>query len=122
MGAAALPGRTGQRGGDRLHQPGMGIGGDQCDPGQAAGDQVAEESQPPRTGLASGDLDAEDLAVPVGVDAGNVVATKTATLPTRPPSRTFIVNASAATNVYGPASSGRLRNESTCSSRARIAL
>ena len=33
----------------------------------------------------------------------------TAILTTRPPSRTFIVNASAATNVYGPASSGRSR-------------
>src|SRR5918994_422612 len=30
------------------------------------------------------------------------VATKTWVFTTRPPSRTFIVNASAATNVYGP--------------------
>ena len=30
------------------------------------------------------------------------VATMTAILMTRPPSRTFMVNASAATNVYGP--------------------
>ena len=42
----------------------------------------------------------------------------TATLTTRPPSRTFIVNASAATNVYGPSPSGRVRNASTCSSRS----
>ncbi len=42
----------------------------------------------------------------------------TATLTTRPPSRTFIVNASAATNVYGPWSSGRVRNAATCSSRS----
>ena len=39
-------------------------------------------------------------------------------LTTRPPSRTFIVNASAATNVYGPASSGRVRNASTWASRS----
>ena len=38
---------------------------------------------------------------------------------TRPPSRTFIVSASAATNVNGPASPrGRWRNWSTCSSRS----
>ena len=33
----------------------------------------------------------------------------TCTLTTRPPSRTFIVNASAAMKVYGPWSCGRLR-------------
>ena len=37
-------------------------------------------------------------------------------LTTRPPSRTFIVSASAATNVYGPASSGRVRKSSTWAS------
>jgi hypothetical protein len=47
------------------------------------------------------------------------VATMTAILITRPPSRTFIVNASAATNVYGPASSGRSRKSRTSSSRSR---
>jgi hypothetical protein len=39
------------------------------------------------------------------------------TLTVRPPSRTLTVNASHHTNVYGPASSGRLRNASTCASR-----
>ena len=48
----------------------MGIGGDQLDPGQAAGDQVAEEGQPAGTVLAGGDLQAKDLAVPVRVDPG----------------------------------------------------
>lgn len=47
------------------------------------------------------------------------VAMSTTALTTRPPSRTFIVNASAATNVNGPASpSGRWRKASTCSSRS----
>lgn len=32
------------------------------------------------------------------------------------PARTLMVSASAATKVYGPASSGRLRKDSTCSS------
>ena len=41
------------------------------------------------------------------------VATMTATFTTRPPSRTFMVRASAATNVYGPWSSGRLRKSAT---------
>jgi hypothetical protein len=54
--------------------------------------------------------------VPVGVDAG---ATSTTALTTRPCSRTFIVNASAATNVNGPDSpSGRVRNAATCSSNS----
>ncbi len=43
----------------------------------------------------------------------------TATFTTRPVSRTFITSASAATNVYGPASRGRVRNAATCSSRSR---
>ena len=48
----------------------MGVGGDQRDPGQAAGGQVAEERQPAGAVLGGGDLQAEDLAVPVGVDPG----------------------------------------------------
>ena len=43
VGAAALPGGAGQGRGDRGDQAGVGVGGDQLDPGQAAGDQVAEE-------------------------------------------------------------------------------
>lgn len=47
------------------------------------------------------------------------VATSTAALITRPASRTFIVNASAATNVNGPASSRRrVRNAPTWASRS----
>ena len=48
----------------------MGIGGDHLDPRQAAGDQVTEERQPAGTVLGGGHVQAEDLAVPVGVDTG----------------------------------------------------
>ena len=70
MGAAALPARSGQGRADGGGQTGVGIGRDQLDPGQAAGDQVAEEAQPAGAIFASGDLDAEDLPVPVGVHTG----------------------------------------------------
>ena len=70
VGAAALPGRAGQVRRDRLDQTAVGVGGDQADPGQAAGDEVGEERVPRRPGLAGGDAQAEDLAAPVGVDAG----------------------------------------------------
>lgn len=46
VGAAALPGGTGDRGADRGHEPGVRVRGDQLDPSQAAGGQVAEERQP----------------------------------------------------------------------------
>jgi hypothetical protein len=48
----------------------VGVAGDELDAGQAAGDQVGEERVPRRTGLGRGDLDAEDLTVPVVVDPG----------------------------------------------------
>jgi hypothetical protein len=48
--------------------PPVGIGGHQGDPGQPAGDQVAEERQPPGAVLGRGDLQAQQFAVPVGVD------------------------------------------------------
>jgi hypothetical protein len=44
------------------------------------------------------------------------VAVKVCTPTTRPFSRTLSTSASAATNVYGPASRGRVRNASTYSS------
>jgi len=46
-------------------------------------------------------------------------ASSACTFTTRPPSRTFRTSASAATNVYGPTSSGRVRNASTWASRSR---
>ena len=49
----------------------MGVGGDQPDPGQAASDEVAEEREPAGAVLTGGDLDAEDLTVPIGIDTGS---------------------------------------------------
>ena len=99
---------------DGVLESGVGIRSDQPDPGQAAGDQVGEELVPGRTRFAGGHPQAEDLAVAVAVDAGG---NSTTALTTRPPSRTFIVSASAATNVNGPAwPRGRWRKASTCSS------
>jgi hypothetical protein len=79
---------------------------------QPAGGQVAQEREPAGAVFGAGDLQAEDFAVSVGVHAGD---SRAWTFTTRPPSRTFNTSASAATNVYGPASSGRVRNEATCS-------
>ena len=70
MRAAPLPGRAGQGRADRGDQAAVGVGGDQLDPGQAAGGQVAEEPEPAGAVLGGGDLQAEDLPVPVGVDPG----------------------------------------------------
>jgi len=67
--------------------------------------------QPARAVFLRGDLQTEDLARPVAVDV------RAWTLTVRPASRTLTVRASIHTNVYGPASSGRLRNASTCASR-----
>ena len=64
VGPAALPGGAGQHGGDRVHQAGVGVGGDQLHAGQAAGDQAAQERQPARAVLGAGHVDAEDLPVP----------------------------------------------------------
>ena len=103
MGPAPLPGGALKRGRDRGDEPGVGIGGDQLDPGQAAGVQAAEQRQPAGPGLRGADVQAEDLAVTIGVDAGgdqHVGVEHPAALADLP--RSGIVNASAATNVYGP--------------------
>ena len=70
MGAAALPLRRPEHRPGRFDQPGMGIGGDQLHPRQAAGSQITEEPEPPLPGLRGAQLQAEDLAVAVVVDAG----------------------------------------------------
>jgi hypothetical protein len=69
MGAGALPGGAGQDRADRVDQAGVGVGDDRLDAGQAAGGQGAQEGEPAGAVLGGGDVDAEDLAVPVGVDA-----------------------------------------------------
>jgi hypothetical protein len=48
----------------------MRIADHELDTGQAAGDQPAQERQPPGPVLGGGDVEAEDLPVPVGVDPG----------------------------------------------------
>jgi hypothetical protein len=47
------------------------VAGDQFDPGQAAGGQRPQERQPARPVLGGGDVDAEDLAVALGVHASS---------------------------------------------------
>jgi hypothetical protein len=61
---------AGQGRADRGDEAGVGIGGDQSDSVQAAGDQVAEEREPAGTVLAGGDLDSQHLAVAVGINTG----------------------------------------------------
>ena len=46
------------------------VAGHHRDAGQAAGGQAAQERQPARAVLGAGHVDAEDLPVPLGVDAG----------------------------------------------------
>ena len=70
VGAAALPRRSGQVCRDGVLESGVGVTGDQADPGQAAGDQVGEELVPGRTRFAGGHPQAEDLAAAIAVDAG----------------------------------------------------
>jgi hypothetical protein len=52
---APLPDRPGQVRRDGVLEPGVCIGGDHPDSGQAAGDQVGEELVPRRPGLTGGD-------------------------------------------------------------------
>ena len=63
---------AGQGRADRLDQAAVRVGGDQRDPGQATGDQVAEERQPAGAVLGAADLQATpaDLPVAVGVHPG----------------------------------------------------
>jgi len=76
----------------------VGIAGDQRDPGQAPGGEVAEEPQPAGPVLRGGDLYAQDRAVPVGVDSRGHQGMDVG----QPASRTLRTSAAAATNVYGP--------------------
>ena len=69
MRPAPLPRGAGQHRGDRVHQPGVVVAGHQGDAGQAAGGQAAQERQPARAVLGAGHVDAEDLPVPLRVDA-----------------------------------------------------
>ena len=68
VGAAALPGRSGQVRGDGLDQTRVGVRGDKSYPSQASGDQVGEELVPRCSALAGGYPQAQDFAVSVSVD------------------------------------------------------
>src|SRR5262249_35678200 len=103
MGPASLPARAGQGRADRVGQAAVRVAGHQRHAGQAARGQVTEERQPPGAVLASGDVQAQDLRYP---SAFTAVASSAWTFTVRPASRTFSSSASAARNVYGPASSG----------------
>ena len=70
VGSAALPAGAGQVRCDGLDQASVGVGSDQANPGEAAGDEVGEEGVPSRPGLTRRDSDAEDLTAPVSVDPG----------------------------------------------------
>ena len=70
MGAAALPACAIEHAGDGVDQALVGIADDQPDPGQATGDQAAQEPGPAGPVLGGAQLQAEDLAVPGGVDPG----------------------------------------------------
>ena len=70
MGPAALPGRARQGRRDGGLEARVGVGDDQRHPGQAPGDQAPQERHPAGAVLGGDHVHAEDLAVPVGVDAG----------------------------------------------------
>jgi hypothetical protein len=70
VGAATLPAGAWQVRGDRVLQPGVRVGGDQANPGEASRDKVGEERVPGRPRLAGGSLQTEHFAAPVRVDTG----------------------------------------------------
>ena len=73
MGSAALPAGSGQVRRNSFDRAGVGVGGDEPDPGQAAGDEVGEERVPRTSGFGGGDLQSQNLSVPVAVDPGGDV-------------------------------------------------
>ena len=70
MDPAPLPCGALQDPADRGDETAVGVGDDELDAGQAAFAQIGEELGPERLGLVVPDRAAEDLAVPVGADAG----------------------------------------------------
>lgn len=69
VGAAALPAGAGQIGGGRFFRARVRVAGDKANAGEAAGDQVGEESIPGWPGLAHGEVRVEDLAATVSVES-----------------------------------------------------
>ena len=66
MHSASLPGNALEDHPDGFLQPGVGVGNDELHPTEAAGLQRAEEPGPEGLVLAVADVEAEDLAAPVG--------------------------------------------------------
>jgi hypothetical protein len=115
-GSAVWPGSSGQVRDDRLDQAAIGVGGDELNPGEAAGERVSKEANRGRTGLRGRDPQALDFAVSVGVENGGKQHDRVVD-PATP--RIFIVGAPVAKNVNGLASPrGRWRNWLTCSSKS----
>jgi len=72
VGAAALPARSGQGGLNRVDEAGVRVRGHELDAGEAAGDERAQEGEPGRPVLLRDDVQAERLAVALGVDGDGV--------------------------------------------------
>ncbi len=120
MRPAALPRRAGQHRGDGVAEPGVAVAGDELHAGQAAGDQAAQERQPPRPSSDDATSMPRISRFPFALTP---VATRACTFTVRPPSRTFWVSASIHMNAYGALSSLRFRNPATIwSSSAAITL
>ena len=99
MGAAPLPRSTGQVRGDRFDQATVGVGGDQQYPDRPRATRSAKNV------CQAGPVSEVATLIPRTSRWPSTlipVATNTTALTTRPFSRTFMVNASAATKVNGP--------------------
>ncbi len=69
MGPAPLPGGSGKRRGDRVNEPGVGIGDHQAHAGKPSRDQAAKERCPASPVLGGVQVKAQDLPVAGGVHA-----------------------------------------------------
>src|SRR5439155_21694064 len=72
VGAAALPGRSSERGRDRVDQSGVRVRTDQLHTGEAARDQTTDVGEPGGAVLGGDDVEAKRLAEAVPVDADGV--------------------------------------------------
>ena len=68
MRATALPGGAVKYRAHGLHQARVGVGDHQLHPAQPAGDEAAQEAEPSGAVLGADQLQAEDLALALGVD------------------------------------------------------
>ena len=99
VGAATLPSDPWQAQSNRVNKSRMGVTGDKSHPGESSGDQVGEKHVPTSSRFRCSRLNASHFP---GFDntrpsVSTPVAIMTTVFTTVPPSRTLIVNASAAT-------------------------